>query len=167
MTTSANAQSEELTTTWSASAPHVRKAIAFIKRRGKVNADELVEWDRQNGRRLFDWNDQSAANDWRAHQARVFLNSFRAQFEKMRVRAFIHVREDAEADISDSGYVTVEAIAQHPGMRAQVVNDITRRMRVLASELRLWKLSPDEQQAIFDQLSEAMGGQSTRKRKAA
>lgn len=166
MTTTAVAPTEDRPT-WSVSAPHVKKAIAFIRRASKdgrvVNHDDLVEWDRQNGRRLFDWNNATAGDSWRAHQARLFLNSFRSKIDRMRVRAFIHVREDSKAEIPESGYMTVEAIAEHPGMRAQVISDITRRMRVLASELRLWKLSAAEQQAIFDQLTEAMGVSSKRK----
>jgi hypothetical protein len=142
--------------TWRASAPHVRKALAFLKRKGAVTADELVAWDRDHGRRLFNWDDSSAANDWRRHQARLFLNSFRAVFEGMRVRAYIHVHEDEEAGIGASEYVNIEAIAQHPGMRAQVIDDITRRMKMLASELKMWKLTPKERDDLFARLAEAM-----------
>ena len=142
--------------TWRTSAPHVRRALAFIKHRGSVNAGDLVEWDRTHGRRLFDWSDPEAAAEWRLHQARVFMNRFRQVFEGMRVRAIIHIREDAAAGIDESAYVTVETITQHPSMRAQVIDDITRRMRMLASELRLWKLTPTEQAALFRRLAEAM-----------
>src|SRR5687768_8929915 len=100
---------------WKSNLPHVRKALLFIKRPGHVTAAELVEWDHSHGQRLFDWDDPSAATDWREHQARLFLNRFRATFDGMRVRAFIHVREDEQADIKDSAYMTVEAIAAHPG----------------------------------------------------
>lgn len=151
-----SAASAQEPTTWSASAPHVRKAIAFVKRRGSVTADELVAWDLAHGRRLFQWDDPAAAEAWRLHQARLFLNSFRGYFENMRVRAFIHVREDSDAAIAESGYVTVEAIAAHPGMRAQVIDDITRRMKMLASELRMWRLTSSERAALFARLAEAM-----------
>lgn len=170
MNKTADAQIDETATTWSKSAPHVRKALAFIAARGKrgmvTNADDLVEWDWTHGRRLFNWDDPAAAAEWRKQQARVFLNSFRGMFEKMRVRAFIHVREDADAEIAESGYVTTEHISQHPGMRAQVIDDITRRMRTLASELQMWKLTEDERAKIIAQLAEAMGGKAL-KRKAA
>lgn len=142
--------------TWGASAPHVRRALAFIKQKGTVTADELVAWDRDHGQQLFDWNDPSAAEDWRHHQARLFLNSFRAVFEGMRVRGFIHIRKDEETNIGESGYVHVEAITQHSGMRAQVVGDITRRMRMLASELKMWKLTAEERADLFRRLAEAM-----------
>lgn len=155
MTTAAVAQ-PDLTTTWRVSAPHVRRALAFIKKRGSVNADDLVAWDRDHGRRLFDWDDPKAAEEWRLHQARVFLCRFRAKFEGMRVRAMIHIHEDPAAGIEESAYFGIEAITQHPGMRAQVIEDLTRRMKMLASELRLWKLTPDEQAALFHRLSEAM-----------
>jgi hypothetical protein len=143
-------------TTWRASAPHVRKALLWVKKRGSVNAEDLVEWDRTHGQRLFDWNDPQAAQEWRQHQARVFLNRFRRVFEGMRVRAFIHIHEDAEAGIETSEYVNVETITRHPGMRAQVIDDITRRMKMLASELRLWKLTLEEQAELFSRLADAM-----------
>lgn len=142
---------------WNAAAPHIRKMIQFVKRRGRVTAEELVEWDRAHGCRVFDWNDTSAAEEWRKQQARCFLNSFRRVFEGMRVRAFIHVREDETRQIAESGYVTVEAISAHAGMRDQVIEDITRRMRMLASELRLWKLSRPERDKLFRLLAEAIG----------
>lgn len=148
----------ESPTTWSRNTPHVRKALAFLKRRGNVTADELVAWDARNGRRLFDWDDPSAAGEWRKQQARMFLNRFRGKFDGMRVRAIIHVREDEENQIDKSAYYTVETISQHKGMRDQVVGDITRRMKSLASELKMWNLSHAEQGLLFDQLREAMNG---------
>lgn len=139
-----------------ATAPHIRAALKFVKGRGSVTADELVEWDRSHGRHLFTWDDTEAAEDWRRHEARMFLNRFRAVFDGMRVRAFIHVREDEQADIDESGYVSVEAIAKHSGMREQVIGDITRRMQSLASELRMWNLSDAEQAALFARLAAAI-----------
>lgn len=166
MVETAAAQPADPQSTWRVSAPHVRKAIAFVKTREKrgmvTNADDLVEWDLAHGRRLFDWDNASAAADWRLHQARLFLNRFRAMFDGMRVRAFIHISEDEQAGIDESGYVTVEGIAAHPGMRAQVIDDIVRRMKMLASELAMWQLEAGEQAAIFQQLADAMNG----KRKA-
>jgi hypothetical protein len=153
-TTTADPQTQ--TITWKVSTPHVRRALAFIKKRGAVTAEDLVAWDREHGRRLFDWNDATAAEEWRLHSARIFLNKFRAVFEGMRVRAHIHIHEDAEAGIDESAYYTVEAITKHAGMRAQVIDDITRRMKMLASELKMWKLSAEEQAQLFQRLAEAI-----------
>jgi hypothetical protein len=155
------------TPTWRLSDPHVQRLLAFIKKRGQVTLDEVVQFDRTHGRRLFDWNDKTAAEDRRREQARLFMNRFRAVFDGMRVRAFIHIDEDPDADIEQSAYVTVEEIAEHPGMRAQVVGDITRRMKNLASELRMWRLTPDEQSALFVRLAEAMAGRERRPAAAA
>jgi hypothetical protein len=134
--------------------------IAYVKKRGSVTAEELVDWDRTHGRLVFDWDDANAAEEWRKQQARCFLNSFRRVFEGMRVRAFIHIDEDETRHIDESGYFTVENIAAHPGMREQVVEDIMRRMKMMASELRMWKLSPAEQRVLFDQLAEAISGRA-------
>ena len=146
-------------TTWAREAPHVRKAIAFIRAKKQgVTATELVAWDQAHGRKLFDWNDRTAAVLYREHQARVFLNSFAAIVDKMRVRAFIHVEADDEADIERSAYQRIEAIAVHPGMRRQVIDDLVRRMKTLASELAMWKLSPAEQDEVFAVLRDRING---------
>ena len=162
MTTAASAQTDNFaSSTWRTSAPHVRKALAFVKRKGSVTAEELVQWDGSHGRKLFDWDDPAAAEEWRRQQARCFLNRFRRVFEGMRVRAYIHIHEDTDAGIEASEYVNIESITQHPGMRAQVIADITGRMRMLARELKLWKLSHQEQAELFQRLAEAMTEQKT------
>ena len=63
------APEHESETTWSPKAPHVRKMIAYVKKRGSVTAEELVEWDRTHGRLVFDWDDANAAEEWRKQQA--------------------------------------------------------------------------------------------------
>lgn len=151
---------QDVPSAWGRNTPHVRKALAFIRKRGHVTADELVEWDRTHGRLLFDWDNPRAAEEWRKQQARTFLNSFRTVFDKMRVRGFIKIRENEAAGIDEEGYYTVEAIADHPGMRAQVLADVTKRMASMASELRMWKLSPQEQGALFIRIAEAIGAKS-------
>jgi hypothetical protein len=154
--------SETSTAHWRTDLPHVRKALTFVRRTlgagGHVTTDELVEWDRTHGRRLFNWNDSDAAEEWRRTQARLFLNRFRARFEGMRVRAFIHVREDLDQGIEQGAYYAVETIAQHPGMREQVINDITKRMTSLGTELQMWRLSDTEREVIFEKLRAAMNG---------
>lgn len=143
--------------TWSASSPHVRRALVWLRKRKSVTAEELLDYDRSHGGHLFinRWGQQEAAVAWYLHQARIFLNSFRGIFEGKRVRAYIHINKDEEAEI-EAGYVHVEDIAVNKTMRAQVVADITRRMRMLASELAMWKLSKTEQHALFEQLETAM-----------
>ena len=143
---------------WGTDSLFVRKALKFIKAKGAVTAEQLVEWDATHGRRLFTWNNAEAAESYRVHEARLFLNSFRAKFDGMRVRAFTHVQEDETQGIDKTAYYSVEAISKHPGMRAQVVSDITRRMAMLASELAMWKLSEKEREALFQRLREEMEG---------
>jgi hypothetical protein len=142
---------------WTVSAPHVRKAVAFIKRRkGGVTAEELVQWDAEHGRRLFTWDDAKGAEQFRLLEARLFTNRFRAVFDKMRVRCFIHIREDAKAGIDRSAYQSTQTIIEDDGMRAQVIRDIKKRMTSLASELAFWKLTPAEQVEILEALQFAM-----------
>lgn len=147
-------QNEE--TRWGLDVPQVRKALKFIRASRAITADQLVKWDATHGRRLFTWTDPKAAELYRLHEARLFLNRFRAHFEGMRVRAFIHIREDEERGIEEDAYFTVEAISADLGMREQVVEDITRRMASLAGELRMWKLVAEEREKLFAKLREAM-----------
>lgn len=143
---------------WGVNIPAVRQALKFIKRKGQITADELVEWDRSHGAKLFTWDDPEAAWEWRRHEARLFLNRFRARFEGMRVRAFIRVREDAEQGIDRDAYYTIESIAESPGMREQVIADVSKRMENLGGELAMWKLDDAEQRALFARLRAAMSG---------
>lgn len=141
---------------WGLDSSAVRKALTYIKKQGSVTSDELVEWDRTHGRRLFKWDDAEAGPLWRLHEARVFLNSFRGYFEKKRIRAFIHIDEDPEQGIDRGAYFTPEDISNHPGMRAQVIRDISKRISRLASELKLWKLSDGERDALLARWREQM-----------
>lgn len=156
MTVAAAAPVPDVSERWRTNLPHVREALKYVKRRGHVTAEELVEWDRRHGRRLFNWEDPEAAEEWRKQQARLFLNRFRQQFDGMRVRAFIHVKEDADKGVERDAYYTIETIAQHRGMREQVIGDVTRRITSLSSELAMWRLSDAEQEALFARQREAM-----------
>lgn len=135
---------DPIVTRWGTASPHVQRALAFINKRGAITAEELVEWDRTHGRRLFTWDDEQAASFARLHEARLFLNRWRGQFENMLLKKFTHVRKDEEADIETSAYFTSETISNHPGMRAQVIADIVKRGKRLASQLKFWKLSDAE-----------------------
>ena len=139
---------------WSHSSTIVRRLIKWIKARGgKVSAEDIVAWDDQNGRRLFDWDEKRAAQQYRLAQARVFLNSFRSVIDGMRVRAFINVPETEE---TERAYYTVEYISQTPALRMRVIADISRRMKTMAGELKWWKLSLEEREAIIRPIMQAM-----------
>lgn len=139
---------------WSVSVKHVRAALKFIKAKGAVTTEQLVEWDNRHGRQLFTWEDEVAGEHWRLHEARLFLNHFRAKFDGLRVRAFINVPEQ---DGQERAYYCVQEITKNESLRALVVADITKRMANLAKELRMWKLSEAERTRIILQLEEAMG----------
>ena len=140
------------TARWAANNKAVRRALKWIRSKGHVSLEELVEWDRAHGQELFTWNQARAAEIGRLEEARIFMNRFRSKFDGMRIRAFIRIREDEDAAIEESAYYSVEDIAQHPGMRSQVIADIAKRMAGLASELRMWRLSSDEREELFARL---------------
>ena len=147
-TATAQAQVDmEVVPSWSPTVPAVREAMKFIKRRGgQIDPEELVAWDASHGRRLFNWSDAHAAVAWRVHQARMFLNSFRSIIDGLRVRAYVNVPATEDTERS---YYAVERISETPILRTRVIEDIVRRMASLASELKLWKLSAEEREAVF------------------
>lgn len=163
---------EHAETGWSGDAPQVKKAIRFIKQYEKLHKtvppEVLVEWDEQNGKRLFDWNDTRAAHAYRLHQARLFFNRF-GGIADLRVRSkltgaasdperegWINLSPDAAAGITQRGYVSTETISQNPRMQEIVVDNIVRRMVTLARELQMWHLSAAQRKAIIRQIEEAM-----------
>lgn len=157
MTTAAPTDEPQNESRWGLDSSAVQRALAFIKKKGSVTVDELIEWDRTHGRRLFTWDDEEAARIGRMHEARLFLNRFRSQFERMRIRAFIHVDKDASQGIEESAYYAPETITAHPGMRAQVIADLTKRGAKIASELKFWKLSSRERDDVLERWREAIG----------
>lgn len=140
---------------WRRDVPHVRRALKFLRSRASVTPEELVDWDAAHGRRLFDWSDASAAASWRVQQARQFMNGFRRTLDGKRVRGWISVRP-GEGDAR--AYVSVERISEEPALREQVVDDIRRRLVVLASELKMWKLDAHERADLFKRLRDAIEG---------
>jgi hypothetical protein len=141
---------------WGANTAHVRNALKFIKSKGAVTAEQLVEWDGKHGRRLFTSGTEEAARAFRLTEARSFLNSFRMKFEGMRVRAFIHIHADEDTGIDQAAYYSVETISQHVGMREQVLGSITTRMTSLASEVKMWKLTEAERASLLQRVAAAM-----------
>ena len=143
--------------TWSRDAAHVKKALAWLKRRRTVTADALVEWDRQHGQRLFQWNDQEAAEEHRRQQARIFLNVFRQLKDGLRMRAFINFHEDEEAGIEQREYYRVDVIIKNERLRQIVIDDLMRRIEKAAAELKFWKLSEQEREGLVNQFLAALG----------
>lgn len=40
----------------------IMKVLAFIRDHPKITPEQLVEWDRQNGKHLFDWEEGTNGN---------------------------------------------------------------------------------------------------------
>lgn len=142
---------------WSVKSPHVKKALAFIRKKRTVTAEQMVEWDAVNGRHLFNWNNPEAAQEHRLYQARTFFNSFRRFIDgKLRARLMIHLPANEGAGIAADAYFLSEDIAESPKLRAMVIEDLTDRMGNLAKELRLWKLKPAEILRVLAKVREAL-----------
>lgn len=145
--------------TWSKQSPAVVAVLKFIKKKGgRVTPEQLVEWDSAHGKLLFDWNDESAAEQYRLAQARKFLNHFAFVVNGLRVRAFYNVPANEEAGIRERQYVSADEILDNPKLRELVIDDLTRRLSKMASELELWQLSPSEIAKVLEAVRVAMGG---------
>ena len=146
--------------TWTRTAPHVKKALQFIqsmaRRQKGVTAEELVRWDFTHGKRLFNWSDPSAAHEWRVQQARVFLNTFQRMFENTRVRLVANMPADVEVG-RPRAYFHAETISKDPRMREQIIESIAERMANLAKQLRMWKLTAAERTGLIRRLEAALG----------
>jgi hypothetical protein len=161
MTTAETVMDEEVAG-WSIEAEHVQKVLAFIRKRGArgVTAEELVEWDARHGKRLFQWDDRAAAAAWRVHQARLFLNSFRGVFDRMRVRKFIHVPGGEATGHAEGGaYLDSAVISADEKLRAWAIGDLTGRLARLASELKFWRLTEAERAAVFARMEMELTGE--------
>lgn len=146
--------------TWAINSDAVQAILKFIhKRRHKgVLAIDLVNWDASHGKRLFCWDETKAAHEWRLQQARVFLNSFRGVFDRMRVRKFIHVPGNEETGRDENAYIDTTIISQDAKLRTWAIADLAKRAESILSEMRFWKLTEAERQHILVQLETAMRG---------
>ncbi len=142
--------------TWSRDAVHVKKVLVWLKRRRAVTVEELVEWDREHGKRLFQWTDTQAALEWRKQQARVFLNTFRYLKDGLRMRAFINFHEDEEAGVGTREYYRVDVISKNERLRQIVIDDQMRRIDKAVAELNFWKLSAQEREQLVNRFLAAL-----------
>jgi len=142
--------------TWAPDALPVRRALAWINKRGGCTAEELEAWDRQHGGRLFETDAGKGLHEWRVQQARLFLNSFRSVVNGMRIRLYKNVPANEETGLVERRYYTGEEISRTMRLRTWAVNDIVRRMKGLASELKFYKLSDVERENILAQVRAEM-----------
>ena len=139
---------------WSVQLPHVRRALHFLNSKKLIQAEDLVEWDRTHGKKLFTWDDEQAGEAWRVYQARLFLNTVRLKLDGLRVRAFINIPEDGHGQAR--GYWRAEDIGKNESARAIIIADLIHRAANLGKEIRFWKLTPKEREAVFAKLKETM-----------
>jgi hypothetical protein len=146
---------------WSNENPHVQSILAFIRRKRNVTAPMLIEWDNAHGRHLFTWDDALAAEAYRIHEARMFLNTFRMIRDGLNVRAFINIPgSEGEEEIEDRDrlYHHAEDIAEDASLRAACIADLKKRMTRIGMQLRFWKLEYEEQQQFFVALKKEIFG---------
>ena len=144
-------------TTWRRSSPHVKKALKFMERHDGCTAEALVAWDFDHGRHLFNWNDAAAADQWRLHSARVFINTFRQLANGLRMRAFVNVPAGEETGLEERRYVGISTISNTPKLRAWLMKNLTGRVASLTAELRMYSLRKSERRVLILEFVKGLG----------
>ena len=105
-----------------------------VEQNGRLDAGDLVERSRKPDAPLheaFEWNDTTAAHEYRVEQAKYLLRSIEVtvepQKQKKPVRAFVSVVRD-----KDRSYTSVSHALSDPELRRQVLMQALR-------ELEAWR----------------------------
>jgi hypothetical protein len=142
---------------WAVNAPAVRRCLKWLKRKGQdIDAADVVAWDCAHGKHLFEWDDETAAEEYRLHQARVFLGSFRSVINGMSVKVFRAIPANEAAGVEERTYFSTDTISQRADLRQIVIEDLTKRLLRMGSELKFWKLDETERQVILKALEAEM-----------
>lgn len=148
--------------------PAVQRALTWLAKRQRagesVTSRAMVEWDRKHGKALFDWDDASAADAHRIHQAAHFIGHFAYRLNGFRVRGWISVPDTSQVEADEdetspkagNAFHHVSTIIDRPPMRARVIASVTRRLETQAATLRFFQLSPDEQSQVLRRVEQAM-----------
>lgn len=102
----------------------------IVEREGSVTPESLVASARSSRstiHKLFDWDDQHAADSWRKHQARNVLGDLRviveSDGEEIPVIAYVSVTVD-----NSPAYVTSAKAMSEEEYRQEVLNDALRAL---------------------------------------
>jgi hypothetical protein len=111
---------------------------SIYDRAGRLTPALVVDEARDPGSPLhsrFDWDDQTAGEAWRRHQAHELIRSVRIGYrdragKQADVRAFHAIRAD---DTDQYRYEPAEQVAADPLLRQIVLRDMEREWRQLRS----------------------------------
>jgi len=130
---------------------------ALVDKHGLLNPEIVLEDARPASsptHEYFEWDDATAANQWRVNQAHYYLRSIEVVREEtespVRVRAFEVVRPDPE---EDRGYTSYKVILGDKAMLAQVIARYERDLQNLHRQMQGW----EELASVTDALAEALG----------
>lgn len=86
---------------------------------------------------FFDWNDDSAAEKWRLHQARMMLSQVMetvlVQGKQNEFRSFHNVRITDK----ETAYVTLKKVIDTPNYTQQLIDDAENYLRLLMYTLKV------------------------------
>lgn len=141
----------------------VGKAVEQIAKRtgGVCPPGMLVERarpERSPLHRLFEWDDEAAAESWRRQQARMVINSLVLVIEDSESRppAFVHVRVQ-QGDNQREGYAASVEVMADDEMRDQALREALSKLRGLKRRFEsLSELGP-VWQALDSVEAEAVG----------
>lgn len=103
----------------------------ITKEKGILTAEFVVEEARQPGSLLhdfFDWDDMSASEAWRIHQARMLIKSVKVEIiEGEQTDRFFNVKVHVN-NVATRGYFKAEDVMSEKELRTQVIENALREL---------------------------------------
>ena len=84
---------------------------------------------------LFDWDDSTAAEKWRVHQARTIIGRVRVLLNKQETPAFVHVIITQDDGTQHEGYAGIEMAMNDAELRGQVFAEAQNGLKGWQSRL--------------------------------
>lgn len=119
---------------------------------GRPNAHKLVEVAKDPesiAHKYFDWDDKSAADKWRVHQARKLINALYIEIGNTEVRAYESVYL---TELNSKDYTDIDQISKDESLVEQVVEAARK-------ELIYWKLKYQKYSDFFPKTFHAISAE--------
>lgn len=111
---------------------------AIVATHGHCQPSQLVEAARDDAsplHRLFTWDDETAATNWRSHEARRVINSLvitvQTGGQKLQTPAFISVGHRVSTQEEGEGYRPISVVAHDPLFSQEALGEALSRLRAI------------------------------------
>lgn len=85
--------------------------------------------------KTFDWNDDTAAEKYRLHQARVLINTVRVEILKKDVQAY----QNVVVEINNKpvqGYISVQKVLSQEDLKNQMLAGVVKEIRYIQQKFK-------------------------------